>query len=642
MFSIQKHGFAIGSVAVAAVLVLVLNLGVNQMFPSARVDFTEHDLYSLSDGSKRILKNLTEPVTLRYFVSRSEIIKLPGINAFAARVEDFLSEYERLAGGMINLRIIEPESFSEDEDTAVGYGLQGFPTNDGRAYFGLVGTNSVDDTRIIELFLPEREQLLEYDLTRLIHLLDQKDRKVVGIISTLPLQGIAGDSPGMAQRMEPWTIYLQLSEMFDARILPRSTETLPDDLDMLALINPRNLSDNMFYEIDQYVLKGGKLLLVVDPHSEVLAALTQNIPGLPAVDIRSDLNRLSRNWGVTLREGSVVGDLPIAARVLESDGPSGQTVDYPVWMNVQPGQLNSEDVVTSELGNLILATSGVLDIEPASTLNIVPLIVTTPAAKIYDQAEFAGATDLKILLDQYQGGGEQLVLAVRINGEATSVFPDGRPKNEGNENSPETSESTLSKGQINVIMVADSDFMQDHFWIAKQQFQGSTLTFAQASNGEFVHNAVDNLTGDDNLIGVRSRGSYFRPFQRLQEIRQAAEQEYLEQEQLLLVELGSIENLLVDYGQAATDAQGGKILTEEQRDEIKSIRESQLEFRKQLREVRRNLRKDIERLESNVRMMNVFVVPILVVIAGTIVGTFGARRRERRLATEVVDLARSQ
>ena len=549
MFELKKNWSKYASIAVAVLFVLVLNLFTKQMLPSVRLDFTEHDLYTLSEESKRILAKLNEPITLSYFVSRSHILELPGVNAFASRVEDYLQEYSRLSNGMITLKIIEPEAYSEEEDLAVGHGLRGIPvSNESVAYLGLVAENSVDDIGTIPIFLPEREEILEYDLTKLIYELDTTVEKVVGVISSLPIQGSGGFSPSLQPQMPPWTFYNQLNSVFDIRQMSPSIENLPDNLDVLVLIHPKNISEKLLFQIDQFALGGGSLLVFMDPYSEVLAELSAGMQQIPSLEFGSNLDQLTQSWGVTLDSGKILGDLPIAARVLEGDGSTGRTIDYPVWMNVQPDQLNADDVITSQLGNIILATAGVFKIDPNSELDLQPLIHSTLEAHLYDYDMVVNSNDIRNLLENYSIGGQEHVMAVRIRGRGVTNFPLGSPVAESTDGR-ETSEHTLvEEGDLNVILVADTDFMHDRFWVRSQQVLGTTVHFADASNGEFIHNSVENLSGDNNLIGVRSRGSYFRPFTRLQEIRQSAEQQYLEHERRLLNELSRIENLLLEYG----------------------------------------------------------------------------------------------
>ena len=623
-----------GSVILAILLFLTINLVSAHLLARFKLDLTENQLYSLSEQTVSTLQTLTEQIDLTLFLTRSELLNIPGIGSYASRVQDLLREFERLSKGNIAVSVVDPRPFSETEDLAVGHGLQGIPLQTGtKLYFGLVATNSIDGTQVIPHFFLEREELLEYDLMRLILLLDGRTRKKVGLISSLPVQGSGGPLAGTASQQRPWTFFTQLNEIFDVELLSPSIDTLPDDIEMLFLLHPRNLNDSLLYAIDQFVLRGNSLLIAVDPFSEVLSSIL-NSTTLSELDTGSDLNRLTTEWGVTLKRGVIVGDLPIAARVLEGDGSSGRTIDYPVWMNIQPNQLNPQDVVTAKLGNLTLATTGVFEIAPELSTDITPLIRTSKSAKLYSTEQFTQVSEIRELLEDYQEGNQQWVMAARVRGPASSAFPDGIPPSEGVDASPDHHQHQL-EGDINVIVIADTDFLHDRFWVRTQQSLGQTLFFAEASNGELVNNAIDNLSGDNRLLGVRTRGRSFRPFVVTQIIRQAAEQKYLKHEQELQQELGRIETFLTDFAATREGSSAEIIITEEQAAEVKQIRDSQISIRRQLREVQHNLVKDIQLLENRLTLLNLLTVPCLLAVAGGLMCTLGARRRERRLALQI-------
>ncbi len=621
-------------VVVAFLAFFAVNLIAQQVVSNYRIDLTENRLYTLSDGTRSILENLDEPIVLSFFVTRSALLDFPGFNTYVDRVEEVLFEYERLSGGTVSIRVVEPEPFSEAEDLAVGHGLTRIPTADGSAaYLGLVGTNSVDDVRSISLFLPEREELLEYDLTRLVYQLDGKERKTVGIVSALPIQG-TGAAPGQdaASQQPPWSFLIQLDSLFDLELISTRDEVLPGNLDMLVLIHPKSLPERLLYEIDQFALGGKSVLIFVDPFSEILAAMLGGSETVPGINTGADVNELTRNWGVTLRENRIVADLPIAARVLEGDGSSGKVIDYPVWMNVQPEQLSDDDPITSQLGNVIMATAGVLDLHQDAGLDIQQLVTTSPASTLYDYEEFSTVTDIRQLLENYEESGEQMVMAARISGRADTAFPQGPPESTDESTEPKPQ---IMDGMINAVIVADTDLLHDRFWIQQQQVLGQTVALATASNGDLIHNAVDNLSGDSSLIGIRGRGGHFRPFHRINEIRQDAERQFLAHESRLLEELDRVESLLGSFEVPSEGEGSERILTDEQRAELKQMRSTQLEIRKQLRDVQHRLGQDIERLETMLVVANVTLVPILVMLVGMYTGLIGWKRRDRKLRLQV-------
>ena len=631
---IEANISMIGSAIIAVILFFAINLASGELLSRFRLDFTEHQLYTLSEPTVATLQSLSESIHLRLFLSRSELLDIPGIGSYAKRVEDLLGEFERLSNGRITFSIVDPQPFSETEDLAVGHGLQGIPLqNGGRLYFGMVATNSTDGVQVVPHFFLEREELLEYDLIRIIVKLDGRPRKKVGLISSLPIQGAGGVLVGSASQRGPWTFFSQLNELFDVELLASSIESLPDDIEMLFLIHPRTLSDSLLYEIDQFVLDGNSLLLAVDPYSETLSSILESTQ-LSELDTGSDLNVLTGQWGITLNTGQIVGDLPISARVLDGDGSSGRTVDYPVWMNIQPEQINPHDVVAAKLGNLIFATAGTLEIDAQASTEITPLIRTNRTAKLYDIDQFIDISSIRDLLHDYQEANQQWVMAARVRGQATSAYPEGRSTPD-NESSKIIDDEHRESGNINVIMIADTDFLHDRFWVRKQPALGQMLLYAEASNGDLINNAVDNLTGDNRLIGMSTRGRSIRSFVRTHKIRQVAEQKYLGHEQELLRELQRIETFLADYAASQDDSQSQIIITDEQRTEVKQFRENQLSIRQQLREVQHNLVKDIQQLENRLTLLNLLVVPVLLAVAGTLTCTLGARNRDRKLALRI-------
>lgn len=633
--NIQNNLTIVGSLVVAIILLFAINLVSSELLSRYRLDLTENRLYTLSDRTVTLLQTLDETISLSLFITKTELLQIPGISPYASRVEDLLREFERMSDGKISLNIVDPRPFSEAEDVAVGHGLLGIPLRTGsKLYFGMVASNSTDGVQVIPHFFLEREELLEYDLVRLIVQLDGRPRKKIGLISSLPVQGTTGTALGPIAEQGAWTFFQQMNDIFQLEVLSPQIESLPDDIETLFLLHPRNISESLLYDIDQFVLNGSPLLLALDPHSEYLAAILEASPQLSDLDVGSEINKLTSQWGIVLREGQIVGDLPIAARVVDGSDSPGRTIDYPVWMNLQPEQLNQNDVVTAKLGNVVFATAGVFDIHSDATTEITPLIRTATSAKLYDVDEFTKISSIKELLVDYQESGEQMPMAARVRGNAVTAFPDGNP------NSNEIAVEHRAMGNVDVIMIADTDFMHDRFWVRKQHSLGQTLLFSEASNGELINNAVDNLSGDNSLIGVRTRGRSTRPFVLTQTIRKAAEQKYLQHERDLQQELQRIEAFLTDFSRSRADASGERIITDEQRSEIKRIRDSQLSIRKQLREVQHNLVKDIQQLENQVTMINLLLVPLLLAIAGTVVCTIGARHRERRLALKILSQLR--
>lgn len=643
--------YTIGGIVLAVAAFLALNMFANQALTRFRLDLTEQRLFTLSEGTRNIIDAIDEPVTLRLYVSRSLASRLPSISGYVARVRDLLQEYEYAADGKIILTVIDPEPFSEEEDRAVAYGLSGLPLLDGEStfYFGLVGTNTLDDQEVIPRFTPDREEFLEYDLTKMIHTLAQAERPVIGLLSGLPLDGQNQQAMMMGRPPQPWLILERMEELFEVRHLsPLSLERVEEDVDVLMVVHPKRLSDTVRYAIDQFVLGGGHTLVFVDPNAE--ADMNPTVPGLPPLPGKSELEDLLAAWGLELDTTRTVGDMQIGADVQAQIGDRVATIRYPMWMNVPSPLLNREDVVTAELGNLTFGTAGALVTVPEAGPTVSPLAMTTPSGAGLVETEMVGPmADIERLVRDFRPDGTSYVLAARIGGKAASAFPDGPPlpdtadegagegedpgegEGAGAESGAEGSETPaepvpdhLDEGEIHVIVVGDTDFLQDQFWVQRQNIFGQSIPIPISANGSFVINALDNLTGSGDLIGIRSRGRFLRPFTVVNELRQDAELRFREKEKELLQRLEETEARLSELRTGEGDE---IVLTEDQRNAIIEFTKERVRIRRELRDVRHSLRKDIETLEASLKFINIGLVPIVIGIGGLLAGLHRMRRR---------------
>ena len=632
-------------VVLALVLLFAVNILASRILGPARIDLTENRLFTLSEGTRAILANLDEPVTLRFYLSQRELERVPGIGGYADRVRALLNEYKRLSGGKLALHVIDPEPFSEEEDRAVGYGLRGVPLglDEGSFYFGLAATNSVDDEEVIPFFAAEREQFLEYDVTKLVHNLTKPKQKIVGLLSSLPIEG---QGPPMQAAMggmdaQPWMVVEQIRQLFELRSLHPKLEEIPEDVDVLMLVHPQTLPREALYAIDQYVLRGGRVVAFVDPYSE-----TQQ-PGMaagfmqPVGSRRSEIDELLSAWGVTLGD-DVVADLDLALKVRMEQGGRVLTFDYPVWMNVTPHTFDQDDIVTGNLGNLGFGTPGYLEPAEGATNTFTPLVTTTPRAAQFTTSQVAAVTtDPRDLLDAYTSQDRAYTLVARVSGKVRTAFPDGRPlpvstDEEGNEPAgedeagseaePKAEHVSESTEDAQIILVADADMLADRFWVVVEEFLGSRIALPSAANSTLVVNALDNLTGSGDLISVRNRGTFTRPFVRVVALKQQAERAYRAKEQELIAQLEETERRLVEL-EESNQGNESLIITDAQRDELVQFRQERVRIRKELREVRRQLRADIEALESWLKFANIGLVPILIGLTGLAAGLLQLRRR---------------
>ena len=634
-------------VVLAVVLLFAVNILASRLLGPARIDLTEHRLFTLSEGTRGILSSLDEPVTLRFYLSQRELERVPGIGGYADRVRALLDEYQRLAGTKLTLQVIDPEPFSEEEDRAVGYGLRGVPLglDEGIFYFGLAGTNSVDDEEVIPFFAAEREQFLEYDVTKLVHNLSNPKQKIVGLLSSLPIEG---QGPPMQAAMgamgaQPWMVVDQIRQLFDLRSLHPKLEEIPEDIDVLMLVHPQTLPREALYAIDQYVLRGGRVVAFVDPYSETQQDAMAGGFMQPVASRRSEIDELLAAWGVTLGE-DVVADLELALKVRMEQAGRVLTFDYPVWMNITPHTFDQEDIVTGNLANLGFGTPGYLEPAQGATTAFTPLVTTTPRAAQFTTAQVAAVTtDPRDLLDQYTPQDRAYTVIARVSGKVGTAFPDGRPVLElsENEDTSETAEAddeaetgtepkaehlSESTEDAQIILVADADMLADRFWVVVQEFLGSRIAIPSAANGTLVINALDNLTGSGDLISVRNRGTFTRPFTRVVALKQQAERAFRTKEQELIAQLEETERRLVEL-EESNQGNDTLILTDAQRDELVRFRQERVRIRKELREVRRQLRADIEALESWLKFANIGLVPILIGLTGVLAGLVQLRRR---------------
>ncbi len=620
------------SLALAVVLLLAVNILSGVLFQGARIDLTADRLYTLTDGTKQVLDELQDEITLNYYFSAEMLRDVPNIKSYAVRVEELLNEYVNRADGRLRLNVVDPEPFSDAEDRAVRFGLRGVPVNDvGEvAYFGMAGVNTTDGEEVIPFFHPGSEDTLEYEITRLIYNLDRPGKKVVGIIGSLPLDGRAAQMPPNAQPGPTWTVLSQMREVFDVRMLrEKNLDSIPADIDLLMLAHPRELTDRTLYAIDQFVLRGGRVLAFLDPYSDA-EPLTRDpfVQSMTTPKLPSDLGPLPAAWGFRIDPDFLIGDADMARQVATSQNPADPPVDYLLWLEVPKEQLDTEDVITQRLTTLSLGTSGAIEALPDAATQLLPLVRSTPNAMRVATAELQTKTrpDFEALLANFAPAGEPFFLGARVSGTVATAFAGGPP--DGYAGTDE--HRSTSDGPVNLVVFADSDILADRFWVRVQDFFGDRTLFPFADNGALVINALDNLSGSSALISVRSRASYARPFERVREIRRNAEAQYRAKEEELQRELLQTDQRLRELQKPAAEGVES-YLTPEQQAEIERFVEEKVRIRRELREVQHDLRKDIDHLEARLRFANIGLVPLVIGLMAVVAGL--ARTRRRRIGT---------
>ena len=595
----------------------------NTVLTTWRIDLTQNKLFTLSKGTINILNNLEEPVQLDFYFSQKAMNDFPLLANYGVRVRDMLEELTTHAHGKLILNIIEPETFSEAEDQAVASGLRtvSVSANSDRVYFGLVGTNSTDDEKVIPFFQTNRESALEYDLTKLIYNLAYPDKRIVGVYSQLPIIGKKGD-----QTAPTWTIVNALKEFFEIIDLNQNIDALNQKIDVLMLVHPKKLNTETLYAIDQYLLKGGKAIIFLDPLAE--QDKTQPDAASPNVMpiLYSYLDEILEKWGLKISKEKIVADINAAMRV-QASGPRGpQEIDYLPWLRFTDKNFNSDDFSTSELNIIHMGTVGAIENinENEIKVEITPLIQTSKQSTKLERDLILFQRDPTVILNNFKSDEKNHLIAARIRGKVQTAFPDGLPIDKNDEELMD--DGFINEGNINVILVSDTDILADHFWIRKQDMLGVSVPQPIANNGDFVINSIENLSGSTDLINLRGRGKYSRPFERVEAIRKEAEAEFREREKELQVALQETENEIRKLQQEQGNEKS-YLLNNKLTAEIEKFRNERLATRKELRSVQHDLRKNIEKLGSQLRFINIGLIPLLITLLALIIGIYRANRR---------------
>jgi ABC-type uncharacterized transport system involved in gliding motility auxiliary subunit len=631
----NRRTLSAAALGLAALLFIALNVFSQAVLHNARLDLTADRLYTLSPGTRNILAGLKEPVTLRLFFSERLTAAAPSLRTYAQRVRELLEAYANQAGGMIRLEVIDPEPFSDAEDRAVQAGIQGAAldqTSGQSAYFGLVGTNSTDHQEVIPFFQQERERFLEYDLTKLVYTLTDPKKPVVGVLSDMDLTyGPGGVMAAMRGDTGGYAFLRQLRQLFDVRILKTDLQAIEKDISVLLIARPQKLTESALYAVDQYLLGGGKALVLVDPWVESVSD-APGPGGMPAAPVphAATLPKLFAAWGLELDEQSFVADPKLAIRVTSGEGGRRRALPYPAWLALTASEMSRDDVVSADLTGLNLASAGALRKAKDSPLTLTPLLLSSPQAQMLPVAKLAGPPEPEAMLAGLPPtGGEARILAARVSGTLRTAFPDGPPGTKAEGEKPV--HLTKSTGPVNLIVVADTDLLEDRFWAQEQNFLGQRIVVPFAGNADLVANALDNLSGSGDLIGLRGRSGSARPFLAVEELRRSASQQFLAREQALRKKLEQTEKQIQDL-QSKTKAGSSALLSAEEQSAVERFRAEVLQTRKELREVQRNLNRDIDRLEASLKGINIGLMPLLV--AGYAIGIAGWRVRRRRLRLE--------
>ena len=627
----QKKGletllYSAGGVIAFAAILIAANFLISAF--NARIDLTEGDVYTLSPGTKAIVSKLEAPVKIRLYYSQGSNTVPVGLKTFAKRVEDLLAEYRAASNGKVVVEKFNPEPDSDAEDSANLDGIDGQMTNTGEKFYLGLSVSFLDQKAAIPVLAPDRERLLEYDITRAISQVSTIKKPVIGVMSTLPVLGRPLNPVLKQQPTEPWVLASELKRVFDVREVKMETEKIDDDIKVLLVIHPRDLSETTEYAIDQFVLRGGKLIAFVDPYAyfDQRPDLQNPFGGQQAG--QSMFYNMFKAWGVEMNMGKVVADLTYAS----GEGPRL----LPTLLSLNQHALNQDDVVTSQVGTLLVPFGGVFSGKLADGLNQTVLAHTSKNSMLVDLiiATLSGEPSTR----GFEPSGQEQPIAIRLTGRFKTAFPEGKPKPfaprdeknaEKKEAPPAAPQVKESAEENTVILVSDVDMLTDNAAVEVQDVFGQRLVVPRNGNLNFALSLVEQMSGDQNLISLRSRAAFTRPLTVIRDMEARAQQTYLGKIKELEDSLNKTQEKLQDLQKARGGAQA-TILTSEQQAEIENFRKAAAETRKDLKDVRKNLREETDTLQFWTKVVNIGLVPLLVAIAGLALALVQRRRVKAR------------
>jgi ABC-type uncharacterized transport system involved in gliding motility auxiliary subunit len=613
------------AVGVLAVFIGLIALNFVLSFVKVRLDLTEEKAYTLSEGTRQILARLDTPVTIRFYYSASDPMMPVPLKTYAQRVEDLLREYRQISGGKLRLEKYDPQPDSDAEDSAKLDGIEGQMIQTGDEVYLGVSVSCLDQKVAIPFLSPERERLLEYDLTRAISGVTKTTKPVLGLMAGLPMTGSPMTFMMMQQGRQgspPWFIVSELKRDFTVREVPLTAEKIDDDIELLLVVHPKNLSERTQFALDQFVLRGGKLVAFLDPRSTVDSRNMGGPMGGFGQASSSTLGKLLDTWGVQFDTSKCVADLEYTTLLR---GPQGRPQPSPVVLSLTANAVDRDDVVTAQVDSLLLWCAGAFTGTPAEGLKQTVLLKSSPNSQLVDSftAEMSGEQ----IQREFKPSGREYPLAVRLTGKFKTAFPDGQPKAapdaaadaaDAAEKKPEEAPAEAlkeSKTDGAVILVGDADLLYDQFAVQIQEFFGQQIVIPRNANLTLAQSMVEQLAGDSALIAVRSRASLTRPFTLVKKIQAQAEENYR-------AKIKSLEESLQETQRRLSELQHNKekgqrfILSPEQQAELENFRKKEAEVKRELKELRKNLRRDIDALENRLKWVNIAGMPILVTLSG--------------------------
>lgn len=622
--------YSAGGIIALALILVAANFIFSAL--NARVDLTEGRVYTLSDGTRSILAKLEAPVKIRLYYTQGSAAVPPGLKTYASRVEDLLNEYKSVAKGKVIIEKFNPEPDSDAEDSAALDNVEGQMTNTGEKFYLGLAVSFLDQKSAIPVLTPDRERLLEYDITRAISQVAQAKKPVVGIMSSLPVLGRSLDPVKKQQPTEPWVLASELKRIFDVRKVDLNTKKIDDDIKVLLVIHPRDIMETTEYALDQFVLRGGKLIAFVDTYAYFDQQPDLQNPFGGNAAGQSSLYNLFKAWGVTPSSGKVVADLTFAS----GEGPRL----LPTLLSLNTAALNMNDVVTSQVGTLLMPFSGSFTVKPPAGLKETTLVHTSKNSMLADLiiATLSGEPSTR----GFQPSGKEEPLAFRLTGKFKTAFPNGKPADpfaRGKPVDPAQFEADRkahlreSAAENSVVVVGDVDMLTDGAAVDIQEVFGQRVAVPRNGNLAFAQGLVEQMAGDSALITLRSRDSFSRPLTRIRQMEARAQETYLGKIKALEDTLNQTTEKLqaLQKGGKSASANGGAILTPEQQAEMENFRKKSVETRKELKDVRKNLREETESLQLWTKVINIGLVPLLVMLLGVVLAIIKRHKANLRI-----------
>jgi ABC-type uncharacterized transport system involved in gliding motility auxiliary subunit len=608
--------YSAGGLLAAFVVIVLVNLVLGA--PRARVDLTQGRLYTLSEGTRSVLAKLEAPVKIRLYFSQGAEVPLP-IKAYGRRIEDMLAEFSQAGRGKVRVEKLDPEPDSEAEDSAALEGVEAQVAGSGDKFYLGASVSYAERKIALPALALDREPLLEYDLTRAIARATATAKPVVGVMSALPVFGMPPSPMTGGQPMEPQVFIGELRRDYTVKRVSLDAERIDDDIKVLVVIHPRGIGDKAQYALDQFVLRGGKLIAFLDPNAyfDQMGAMGGMGGGTP-----SSLDKLLKAWGLAFDSGKVVLDM----RYVTGAGPR----TLPTLLSLNDSAFAPNDIATARLGSLLMPFAGVFTGKPVEGLAETVLMKTSSYSQLVDS--FAATAQGEAAVRGFQPSGIEYPLALRLTGKFKTAFPGGRPEDKGKAGPPKAVETKADAQQLKqsladnaVVLVGDSDFINDGAAVQIQEIFGQRIVIPRNGNIAFAQALVDQFAGDPDLIKLRSRASAARPFIRIRDMEARAQQAYLGKIKELESNLGQTQERL-NALQKGRGPGAGAILSAEQQSELENFRRKAAETRLALKEVRRELRAESEALQFWTKVVNIALMPLLVAIAGI---AFGVVRRRR-------------